>query len=271
MFARAGFASGDIEPYEFSDIDRTVAAGLPLSGKQWGRPDDTFGLAGVINRISVQHQAYLNAGGLGILVGDGKLPTRAPKRSSRCITASRFASWRVTLDYQFIVNPAYNRDRGPVSVSERVCVRNSDVNRFHLFKLVLLFSSVSIADASPPELSYKCKGGQSMDARFEPGRVRSTWCGTCFAATLLAILWAGTSARAQTEVDLHLIFAVDASGSVNQYRFELQKRGYVAALRNPKVLLAILGGRTQSIAVSLFPVDRAVSPSSGVTMDAAQE
>jgi hypothetical protein len=69
---------------------------------------------------------------------------------------------------------------------------------------------------------------------------------------LLASLGAGTPALAQAEVDLQLIFAVDASGSVNQYRFELQKRGYVAALRNPRVMSAILGGRTQSIAINLF-------------------
>jgi Protein of unknown function (DUF1194) len=59
------------------------------------------------------------------------------------------------------------------------------------------------------------------------------------------------SASAQTEVDLKLALMVDASGSVNQYRFELQKRGYVAALRNPRVLSAVLGGRAQSIAISM--------------------
>jgi hypothetical protein len=72
---------------------------------------------------------------------------------------------------------------------------------------------------------------------------------------LLVALWAaglGTPARAQTSVDLQLALMVDASGSVNQYRFELQKRGYVDALRNPKVLSAILGGRTQSIAITLW-------------------
>jgi len=72
VFARAGVASGNVEPYEFTDIDRTIAAGLSLNGKRWGRPDDTFGLTGVVNGISEQHQ--------------------------------------------FISNPAYNRDRGPVSV-----------------------------------------------------------------------------------------------------------------------------------------------------------
>jgi uncharacterized protein DUF1194 len=60
-----------------------------------------------------------------------------------------------------------------------------------------------------------------------------------------------TSASAQTPVDLQLALMVDASGSVNQYRFELQKRGYVDAFRNPKVLAAMVGGRAQSIAVTM--------------------
>jgi hypothetical protein len=67
----------------------------------------------------------------------------------------------------------------------------------------------------------------------------------------LAVLGTSQAASAQTTVDLQLALMVDASGSVNSYRFELQKRGYVAALRNPHVLGAILGGRTQSIAISL--------------------
>src|SRR5262245_50796461 len=70
-------------------------------------------------------------------------------------------------------------------------------------------------------------------------------CGLCALGPL------GRPAAAQTSVDLQLALMVDASGSVNQYRFELQKRGYVAALRNPRVLGAILGGRTQSIAISM--------------------
>jgi hypothetical protein len=71
-------------------------------------------------------------------------------------------------------------------------------------------------------------------------------------AVLAAVLFGGqTRARAQTEVDLKLALMVDASGSVDRYRFELQKRGYVAALRNPRVLAAVMGGRTQSIAVSM--------------------
>jgi high affinity Mn2+ porin len=116
LFARAGFASGDIEPYEFSDIDRTVAAGAAVSGKKWGRPDDTFGLAAVVNGISGQHKAYLDAGGLGILVGDGKLPNPGSEQIIEMYYSLPLLSWRLTFDYQFIVNPAYNRDRGPASV-----------------------------------------------------------------------------------------------------------------------------------------------------------
>ena len=115
-FVRAGVTNGDIEPYEFTDIDRTVAAGLALKGTQWGRPDDTFGLAGVVNGISGEHEAFFNAGGLGILIGDGQLPHPGLEQIIECYYQFPVWFWRVTLDYQFIANPAYNRDRGPVSV-----------------------------------------------------------------------------------------------------------------------------------------------------------
>ena len=53
-------------------------------------------------------------------------------------------------------------------------------------------------------------------------------------------------------VDLALVLAVDASGSVDQVRFELQKQGYVAAFRHPRVAAAISSGPTQSIAVVMM-------------------
>jgi Protein of unknown function (DUF1194) len=59
-------------------------------------------------------------------------------------------------------------------------------------------------------------------------------------------------ACAATEVDLLLVLAVDASGSVSQRRFELQKQGYAAAFRNPRVLKAIQSLMTQSIGVTMF-------------------
>lgn len=116
LFVRAGIANGNIEPYEFTDVDRTVAAGLSVSGKQWGRDNDTFGIAGVVNGITSVHQAFLNAGGLGILVGDGQLPNPGTEKILETYYSFPLLSAKVTLDYQLIVNPAYNRDRGPVSV-----------------------------------------------------------------------------------------------------------------------------------------------------------
>ena len=116
VFARAGLANGDVEPFDVTDIDRTVAAGLSLKGKQWGRPNDTFGFAGIVNQISGVHQQFLNDGGLGLLVGDGTLPHPGPEQIIETYYAFPLLASTVTFDYQFIVNPAYNRDRGPVSV-----------------------------------------------------------------------------------------------------------------------------------------------------------
>jgi len=116
LFARAGIADGNVEPYEFTDIDRTVAAGASLSGKLWGRPDETVGIAGVVNAITKVHQQFLDAGGLGILIGEGMLPHPGAEQILEAYYALPISFFRLTLDYQLIVNPAYNTDRGPVSV-----------------------------------------------------------------------------------------------------------------------------------------------------------
>ena len=119
VFARAGLLSGNslnIEPYEFTDIDRTMAAGAVFSGKSWGRPDDAWGVAGIINNVSTSHQTFFENGGLGILIGDGQLPHPGLEQIIETYYTFPVFAWRVTLDYQFINNPAYNSDRGPVSV-----------------------------------------------------------------------------------------------------------------------------------------------------------
>ena len=116
-FARLGKAAGNVEAYEFTDIDRTVSLGLSLNGSGWRRGSDTVGLAGIVNQISAARQQYLAAGGLGILVGDGQLPHEGPEEIIESYyRASVVPFAQLTLDYQWIRNPAYNRDRGPVSV-----------------------------------------------------------------------------------------------------------------------------------------------------------
>jgi high affinity Mn2+ porin len=116
IFARAGFASGNVEPDSYTDIDRTVATGLSLAGKRWQRPDDTFGFAAIVNAITPVHAEFLNKGGLGILVGDGQLPHPGLEQIIETYYQFPLYAWKVMFDYQFVVNPAYNRDRGPVSV-----------------------------------------------------------------------------------------------------------------------------------------------------------
>jgi high affinity Mn2+ porin len=117
LFARAGWADGNVEPWDFTDIDRTVQAGVSVTGKQWGRPDDTIGVAGVINGISGVHEAFLNAGGLGILIGDGQLPNPGLEQIVEAYYSYAInPSTKVSVDYQFIANPAYNTDRGPANI-----------------------------------------------------------------------------------------------------------------------------------------------------------
>jgi high affinity Mn2+ porin len=117
MFARAGKSAGNVEVYEFTDIDRTVAAGLSLKGTRWFRAGDTVGLAVIDSGISASRERYLNAGGLGILVGDGQLPHPGPEQIAETYySVALFQHAELTFDYQWVDHPAYNRDRGPVSI-----------------------------------------------------------------------------------------------------------------------------------------------------------
>jgi high affinity Mn2+ porin len=75
------------------------------------------GIAGIINTISGIRERYLNDGGLGLLIGDGKLPHPGPEQIAETYYAWGLRSWaQLTLDYQYVINPAYNSDRGPVSI-----------------------------------------------------------------------------------------------------------------------------------------------------------
>jgi len=117
MFARVGRAGGNVETYEFSDIDRTASVGLSMQGKRWGRSDDTVGLAAIDNGISATRERYLDAGGLGILVGDGRLPRPGAEQIVETYYRWAAVQWaQLTLDYQYVINPAYNTERGPVSI-----------------------------------------------------------------------------------------------------------------------------------------------------------
>jgi high affinity Mn2+ porin len=117
LFGRAGWADGNIEPWDFTDIDQTVSGGVSLNGKKWGRPDDTVGIGGVINGISKAFTEFLNDGGLGILVGDGKLPHYAPEKIFETYYSYALTpALALSLDFQLIAAPGYNPQRGPVPI-----------------------------------------------------------------------------------------------------------------------------------------------------------
>jgi high affinity Mn2+ porin len=116
VFARASWNDGQNEILSFTDIDRSVSSGISIKGNAWNRPKDTFGLAGAINGLSESHREFLAAGGLGLLIGDGALKYREEKIIEAYYSISLFKAGALTFDYQFVDNPAYNADRGPVSI-----------------------------------------------------------------------------------------------------------------------------------------------------------
>ena len=100
----------------FTDIDASASFGGVLKGTMWSRPDDTIGIAGAINALSPEHRAFIAAGGLGILIGDGALNYQTERILETYYSYALAKQTTLTFDYQFIVNPAYNADRGPVSI-----------------------------------------------------------------------------------------------------------------------------------------------------------
>jgi high affinity Mn2+ porin len=116
LFARWSWNDGHTEISAFTDIDRSLSLGAQIKGRRWGRPDDVLGIGGALNMITADHAAFLAAGGLGVLVGDGGL-NYAPEGIAEVYYALNLTKGlTATLDYQFINNPAYNADRGPVHV-----------------------------------------------------------------------------------------------------------------------------------------------------------
>jgi high affinity Mn2+ porin len=116
VFSRIGWSDGGSEAWVFSDVDRSATAGLSVKGEFWSRPDDTFGLAGAVNGISHLHQEFLELGGTGILAGDGALDYGLEKSVETYYDCDLWKTIHASLDYQFIMDPAFNQARGPVSV-----------------------------------------------------------------------------------------------------------------------------------------------------------
>lgn len=116
LFARFSRNDGRNEILSFTDAEFSAAGGVRVKGADWGRPEDVLGFGGVINGLSRSKAEFLRLGGTGLLIGDGTLRYR-PEQIAETFYAAKLAeNVTLTLDFQLVVHPGHNADRGPVPI-----------------------------------------------------------------------------------------------------------------------------------------------------------
>jgi len=116
VFARISWNDGRTQNWSFTEQDRAISGGLSLRGLRWERPEDTVGLGTNVGWISAGRRQYLEAGGIGFIVGDGRL-NYAPEWITEAYYDARVApGTNLAVNWQLVVNPGYNQDRGPVNI-----------------------------------------------------------------------------------------------------------------------------------------------------------
>ena len=117
LFARASWNDGRNETWAFTEIDQSVSVGFLTSGNSWKRQQDQLGIATVVSGLSSYHRNYLAAGGLGFIIGDGALHYGNEWVTEFFYRVNLFyTGFFLTPNYQFVMNPAYNNDRGPAHI-----------------------------------------------------------------------------------------------------------------------------------------------------------
>ncbi len=116
VFGRLGWNDGKTESFAFTAIDRLATGGVSLNGSRWGRKDDTVATEVTVSGLSRVHADYLAAGGLDFLIGDGGLNYGPETVWETYYSTPVNRIFTTSLDAQYVMNPAYNRDRGPVWV-----------------------------------------------------------------------------------------------------------------------------------------------------------
>jgi high affinity Mn2+ porin len=115
-FTRFGWDNGKTESFAYTEVDQTFAGGVGANGAWWHRRQDRAGIAFVSNAIKKDHQIYLADGGLGFLLGDGKLNYGRENILETYYTVHAWRGIYLAPGLQHIADPGYNRDRGPVLV-----------------------------------------------------------------------------------------------------------------------------------------------------------
>jgi high affinity Mn2+ porin len=116
LFLKASINDGKNESWAFTEIDKSVTTGLQFDGDLWKRKQDRFAIAYINNHLSNTHKQYLEKGGYGFLIGDGKLNYGAEQIIEAYYSMHLTKQIFLSPDYQFVINPAYNKDRGPVHI-----------------------------------------------------------------------------------------------------------------------------------------------------------
>jgi carbohydrate-selective porin OprB len=116
VFGRFGWNEGQHESFAYTEVDQTISAGADYSGKEWGRRADKVGLAFDSNAIKRDHQEYLKLGGLGFILGDGRLNYAREDILEGYYNVHAWRGIYYALDAQYVTHPGYNQDRGPVLV-----------------------------------------------------------------------------------------------------------------------------------------------------------
>ena len=115
-FGRFGWNDGKTESFAYTEVEQTIEAGLGANGAIWHRSRDRSGVALVSNAIKKDHQIYLAEGGIGFLLGDGRLNYGRENIVEWYYSAHAWRGIYLGPGLQHITNPGYNRDRGPVLI-----------------------------------------------------------------------------------------------------------------------------------------------------------
>lgn len=113
---RAMKSDGRTEVDAFESADSSIALGALVRGSRWRRAQDYAGVGVAQNGISSAHAQYLGLGGIDAFIGDGALRYKPERAFEVFYNAALTKFFWLTLDFQRVANPAYNADRGPVTI-----------------------------------------------------------------------------------------------------------------------------------------------------------
>lgn len=116
FFLRANLSDGRYETVDYTDADRNLSFGLVAAGELWGRPKDEIGGALAFSGLSGSRVRYFANGGTSVYIGDGALTYGGEKNLEAYYKWGVAEGADLTFDYQVLVNPAHNLDRGPINV-----------------------------------------------------------------------------------------------------------------------------------------------------------